>query len=366
MKYLARILLIVILLLIVLAGLVSCIKQKPFRFDHPKNAWITDCIVCPGNPCNANDDASVSALFGYRGESGIASEDTIRWDGHVDSSSSEFYIVYLIYGTECQGESPDTYFELTHVWGETVTHDEDDGLIGIEPIEVYGGIEATLDMTKAPSERLSVTFTKETVYGAIVIPIRLLADEPLGTTIFVDMSIELERETTTVDSHEKYVFLETGASDPLAEIVGLSAGYLTQSEYNNGKYSDSDIKPTTVFRSGESQYAVIDFKLRELEDNTSYESVTAQIYLSDRQAMEMNLQEAPTAKIEKDTVGNSARIQAVYMLPEKKGMEKSIRMILELVPLHEGDLMLDVFIYVTDNETWNLSGKTHLSVPLSH
>ena len=367
MKNLARVLIIGALVLAIIAGMVNCAKNDYFNFDHPEDAWATDCLMFFDKPLlDQKDEQNLAAMFGYAGESGIASEFAAKHDSAINvmydyaygvPTNDTAYIVYLIYGTDCRGATPDTYFRIAYMEGDSVVYDGADGGIEIGAPETYGGVEASLDMTKAPSDRLSVRLTDETAYGAIVIPIRFRYQNPIGTTLFVDMSVELERKNKSVDTGEKFIFEKSVEIDPLAEITKLSVGYLSENDYNNGYFDDSAITADTALESGTPCYMVLDFKIKTLKDNVNHESVRLMTYLSDKDAILLKIQEAPTGKIEMTDDGTRSKIHAVYTLPEKKGSEKTVRMILKLLPGADCDVSFDIF--VSSSTETILSGEIH-------
>ncbi len=356
MKNLSRIVIILAIVLIVCSALVTCAKKDHFNFEHPDDAWVTDCLMFFSKPTlSHSNDENLAAMFGYSGESGIASEFAAKHDNAINTmynyTDSDFanncaYIVYLIYGTDCRGAKPDTYFKLTHLDGERITFDGSDGGIEIGDISAYGDLEATLDMSKAPSERLSVTMTDDTSYGAIVIPIKFNYTNPIGTTLLVDMSVALTRKTVAVDTGEKFLFSNTAEVNPVAEITDISVGYLTEGDYDHGRYSESSIAASTVFKNGSAQYMVLDFKIRTLADNGGSEEIGIITYLSNKNAMAMKIQEAPTGKIDEAAVNDGIMLHSLYSIPEKKGMEKTVRMILKLTPNIGNDVEFDIFVSV--------------------
>ena len=366
----SRIMIFIALGLIVFALVISYVTRDVFdSFEHAENAWQTDCLMFFSKPTSLDRDRQLISLFGYEGEGGIASEFAAKHDSAVnvmynyvygDPTGDCAYIVYLIYGTDCLGETPNTYFQLCYMDDGNVVYDESDGMIEVGQAEAYGDVTATLDMSKEPSERLKVTMTDEKAYGAIVIPVRFkFANDPTGTMVFVDMSVGSEREEMRVDKGEKFVFADSPDPDFSVEISELSIGYLTEADYNHGEYEESSITSVGSFENGAPLYAVIDVRVKALTNSLISEKINIMTYLSDSAAATMKIQEAPTGNTEDSMDGERQKLLAVYTVSEKKGEEKDLRMIIKLVPLEQRPAKLDIFISVGDEAI--LGGDMHTS-----
>lgn len=369
-KNMSRVLIFTALGLIVFAILISYVTKDVFgNFEHPENAWQTDCLMFFSKPVSLDRDRKLVALFGYDGEGGVASELAAKHDSALNvmynfsngnTADNCAYIVYLIHGTDCLEAMPSTYFQLCYMDGDRVVYDESDGMIEVGDAEAYGDVKATLDMSKAPAERLSVKLTDDNAYGAIVIPVKFnFTDDPTGTMVFVDMSVALERENMRVDSGEKFVFADSPDVDFPVEISDLSIGYLTEKDYNHGEYDESSITKIASFENDSPLYAVIDVRVKALTNNLVSEKINIMTYLSDKSAASMKIQEAPTGNTEDTIDGNRQKLLAVYTISEKKGEEKVVRMIIKLVPREERPAKLDIFISVGDRTV--LGGDTHAS-----
>ena len=133
------------------------------------------------------------------------------------------------------------------------------------------------------------------------------------------------------------------------EITGLSFGYLTESTYNNGNYSEGDITRQADFSSGAVQYMIVDFKLKTLITSTEDQSVKVEIRTSDAFALTLTVQEAPTGKFDVlENDGGSQTYNLFYMIPSNKSEEKAVRMILKLVPNTGGSVDVTVSVFGTD------------------
>lgn len=137
---------------------------------------------------------------------------------------------------------------------------------------------------------------------------------------------------------------DTTTVSAIAEVNNISLGYLTESEYNNGDYSEESIKRTPDFTVGVPQYMVVDFKIKTLADNNGGESVKLMARPSnDYSAVNFTIQEAPTGKLETVDNGNgTSSYDLYYTILATKDQEKSVRMILKLVPNVNGEIAFEI------------------------
>ncbi len=159
------------------------------------------------------------------------------------------------------------------------------------------------------------------------------------------------------------VFSSCNATTPAAQIRDLSVGYLTKSDYDRGDYAESAVTADTVFTSGATQYAVIDFTIVALDDNDGNESVRITARASDNAALDVTVEEANTGKME--TVKNddgSEAFDLFYTVPTAKDTEKTVRLILKLTPNVSGDVGLDILISGGNGAT--VIGETQRSLTL--
>ena len=140
------------------------------------------------------------------------------------------------------------------------------------------------------------------------------------------------------------------SSDAIAEICDFKVGYLTQSDYNDGDYSDASIMSSTIFESGVHQYMVIDFRIKTLADNGG-ESVQFMMHILDRDIIKAEIEDAPTGKVENDLISKALNITAHYNIPTKKNEEKTVRMIMKLIPIPiSGEVGVNITMSATNNE----------------
>ena len=162
------------------------------------------------------------------------------------------------------------------------------------------------------------------------------------------------------------IITETTSDDANAEIPALSVGYLTGEAYNNGSFAEEAIRKTADFSNREDLYMVVDLKIRTLGDNSGNQSVRITARSSDASVLYMMVQDAPTGKIE--AFGNREGYHLFYSISAVGGEEKSVRMILKLVP-HNNQGNADVSISISGTDGMSVRGKTGASttfvLPLS-
>ena len=150
-----------------------------------------------------------------------------------------------------------------------------------------------------------------------------------------------------------------------AEITALSIGYLTESAYNGGNYSEDAITENADFASNALLYMVIDLNIKALSSADKERSLDVAVSLSDAFALTVTVQEAPTGKIESFTnEGGSLSYVLSYLLPANKGETKSGRMILKLIPNVGGKTEITVLVSGGNADT-AVSGKTNASASLA-
>ena len=146
-----------------------------------------------------------------------------------------------------------------------------------------------------------------------------------------------------------------------ADISGLKVGYLTEEAYNNGAFDESAITDEAEFAVGTPQYAVIDFTVKTTKKNDGDKWIKLYTALSDGNAVSMAIQDAPTGRVE---IGesDSSHIYTYYTIPSKKKDEKTVRMILKLVPNTSGEVDLNIALwsYFTDGD--NSRGNNKFSM----
>ena len=363
------------LVLFLSVSLISCGNRKKkddFGFSRPDDAWITDCLVLPEHPFADPDQTKypedadkLSKLFGKGGENGIVNESAVSRNGTVNTDGQSAYIVYMIYGTDCMGAVPDTYFKLTYLEDKGVSYDGEDGILNVLAMETYGNIEAELDMQKTPSERLSVKCKSDTVSAAIVIPIKFNSADLKSEkgSVFVDLSVSMTRATMKLDLYEEFCLNGNKISgDPVAQVTDLSVGYLSEKDYNKGNYTDASISSEAILTSGIPHYMVLDLNVKSLFDNGEKRSFRVMTYVADASAVGMTIQDAPTGTFEELALNGGVRIQAYYTLPLQKNGERTVRMILKLTPVNTGAIAFDIF--VLGESEGDVSGKPHRSETL--
>ena len=168
-----------------------------------------------------------------------------------------------------------------------------------------------------------------------------------------------KNEPETADGFTSAVITETKNDAADAEITEFSVGFLTEAAYNNGNYTESAITKTTYSSSLSASYMVIDFKIKTL-NNIENKSVKVMARVSDGLGMTVVVEDAPTGKVEPvDNPDGSKSYDLIYSLPESKDAEKSVRMILKVLPYAGGEVSVDVSITGIDGAA--VKGKTGAS-----
>lgn len=148
---------------------------------------------------------------------------------------------------------------------------------------------------------------------------------------------------------------------PTARIKGLSIGYLTESAYNNGNFSDEDISSKANLTVGAPQYMVIDLTIKTTLKNEGTESLEIRTYLPEN-AVGMKLESAPTGKFETVAENGGTAVYTYYTILPGKGDKKTIRIILKLDPEMRGTDKFDILI--TGTEGTRVKGTTHKAITL--
>ena len=148
---------------------------------------------------------------------------------------------------------------------------------------------------------------------------------------------------------------------PTARIKNLSIGYLTESAYNDGNFSDDAITKKANFKNGNTQYMVIDLTIKTTRKNEGTESVEVRTYLPGN-AISMKLESAPTSSFETVSEDGGTAVYTSYAIYPKKGDKKTVRIILQLDPQMYGSDKFDILI--TGTGDIEVKGKTHKSITL--
>ena len=146
---------------------------------------------------------------------------------------------------------------------------------------------------------------------------------------------------------------------PTARITDLSFGYLTESDYNGGNFSDDAIAKKANFKNDATQYMVIDLTVKTAQKNEGEESVEVRTYLPEN-AIVMKLESAPTGNFEIVSEDGGTAVYTYYSIYPKKGDKKTVRIILKLDPQARGTDKFDILISGTNGT--KIGGKTHKTV----
>ncbi|MBQ8214236.1 MAG: leucine-rich repeat domain-containing protein [Clostridia bacterium] len=358
MKRRLRLLFCVLAVLLTTVGcFTSCGSEDPktvtdqFGYERPNHSWMTECLILPEYP-------SIDTLFGTGGESGLASEAALEKDGQItfNSNYKSCFVVYLIYASSTP-QKLNTYFDLTYLEGVRVLDEAD--YVDVQDFECFGDFEAKLDMNADPKERLKIECTGEggAVQGVIIIPLHF-ANENNGT-MYIDLSVSGVGEKNSIMDTEEVVQVGFDMSQPSAKINEVSIGYLAQSKYNNGSYSEADITDTASFANGEACYMVLDFAIEAIRDHDGNQNIHVVSHLPQRGSMSVTIEEAPTGQIKEEIIDNITTVYAAYSVPTTVGEVKTVRMLLRLLPISGGEVELKLFL--TGDETICVEGSTYIS-----
>lgn len=328
---------------------VTTVKDA-YGFDREEGCWLTECLLLP-------QTVEEKDLFGDAGESGLVSSWALAKDGQVNLNVT-CYLTYLIYGTPAEGTVPDAYLRLSQVSGTNVLYDTE--CVSVGEISCIGNIEAALDMSKPPAERLEIRCEEKTLQGAIVIPITLNQAGPL----YVDMWVRADgvSGSTRVDDFDE-VRIGLGAADVSAEVSVFSVGYLSQSAYADGNYEESAIQDAPTFENGECSYMVLDLAFVPGADNDGKHQLKALIYVPGRGKLDVKIEDAPTSTTQKTVTPGGMTLSASFAIPQTAGQEKTVRVLVRLLPISGGEIELGLFL--TGDLQTGLSGYTHRALALS-
>ena len=323
-------------------------------FGHERSEYCfgTECLVLPTYP-------ELSWLFGSKGESGIVSEAALAENGKLQNENSG-YVVCVIYSSNLQDFST-TKFDLTYCSGTQIL--QNGAGIEIGNVSTLGTVDAELDMTLEPSERLKVTRNHESsvrIQGAIIIPIQF-AEGAIGT-VYVELSVK--GDDMTNPQLETKQEAQVGVNNARVDVNVHEAkiGYLTQSAYQNGDYDEKDIQQAPSFDNGEACYMVLDLGYHALTENDGSGTLNVLAYMPQRGAMDVTIEEATTGRVDEVTSDNITTIYASFSVLPTNSTGKYVRMILRLLPVSNGTVKLD--IYITGGEGTALTGHTHVSASL--
>ena len=140
------------------------------------------------------------------------------------------------------------------------------------------------------------------------------------------------------------------------EIEELTFRYLTESEYNEGNFSDELLRETASFKDGDHCYMVVDLTYHKKNDGLDAMNLEVRFDISSRGVLDMRIEEAATSTIteEKDTGGVYCTLS--YAVPALVQTSKTERIVLRLLAVSGGEAELSV--QFGKNDSTNLvSGK---------
>ncbi len=398
MKKIVLSLAILLLLLTALPALSSCgigsTVKDDFGFARPKDSWITECLLLPKEPVsdkkieelgdfyteNADQFIKYEELWGESGENGLASEAAVAMDGQY-AEDGDCWLVYLIYANTgipdaVAGVNAEATCNITYLNHE-MKMSSDRGGIRDYYGDLYGDVASDewyvwcledgekLSYTDKYTGLKNATAVDGALQGAIVFPTHVSWFGSIPEcTLYAEISVRgLGAGTELIDDRDVYRFSDS-EPEVVAEISDFSVRYLPWGSYHNGEYSDGDLTETAQFEDGTGCYAVLDLTMTALLDNDGTHTLDVLTNVSDARAVALNIEEAPTGKIEQIIVGTSGHSDyaavtvARYTLPSKAGESKTARMVIRILPVLGGEYALNSFA-IGDART-GVSGNSYV------
>ncbi|MBE6635635.1 MAG: leucine-rich repeat domain-containing protein [Ruminococcaceae bacterium] len=148
------------------------------------------------------------------------------------------------------------------------------------------------------------------------------------------------------------------------EINEFSAGYLTESEYNYGEFSDSDITQDIVFKNGEIGYMIVDFSYTLLQDMDDGSYICFDTFFPGRGVLDITIEDAPTSDTEEYEQTNGTTLSTRFSLRSEVGAMKSVRVILRLLPVSGGEVPFSLNLTAGDRsdptKVYRIYGSTSI------
>ncbi len=313
-----------------------------YGYKRPKNSWIADTMILPGM-------FPLENLYGESGKSGILSEYAIENNGKFNLQSTN-YLVVLCYGAP-NVEYLNTNLRFILTGDSGVLYDEECVTIG-SPL-LYGIPIESFDMTASPSERLRIKGGSSIMQGAVVIPFTVKSG--LSGTLNAYCTLDTP---SNVKNYYVNGFAEAQLggekADAEIKIDNIEVGYIDDSVYNGGDFSDRFISKAPSFGNGPC-YMVLDILFTPLTDN---DGVSLNCYFSvpDADGSSLTLEEAPTANFERLHKDGRLSFNASYTVPRSAGEQKTVRMIVRMNSESILTGAMELFLYSKDGAT--LKGTT--------
>lgn len=325
----------------------SDFTQDKLGYNRPASCWLTDTLLLPELP------EDVTTLFGTGGEGHLASDYALSNDGNIEIGKTA-YLVYLVYGTPGANTGSDSYLKFSLIDDGAVLYDDDFVTFGDASVTSVSGHYTFTHDVKSTTYEWRLRFTRdgktaqnyaESIYFdkiqfAFVLPFKLKQAGTLCVDCRIDSDGNFEKEI--VD--DPYFLSFEGEKPYKAETSGLSVGYLTETEYNSGSFSDSDIKSVPSFEDGKNCYLVADFSYSALNGNNGESDVNFMVRSTGRGMLDITIEDAPTGRIFETKTEYGITLGAAFKLPKNAGESKKVRVIVRLKSVSGGGVDFDVFL----------------------
>lgn len=355
MRKIVLTLFVLLALLVTASVLTSCSKdedavdgpmvQDAYGHWRAEGSWLSESLILP-------QLLSPEQLFGTGGASGLVSERALEMNGQLGEGGSG-YLVCLVYGNVPHSESMKGYFRLSLVNGANILTDAEAAELGDVTAHTTG-MSASVDMNRAYGSRLTVACKEETVQGVVVIPFTLKGEG----TLYASLGLNMHSDGTLKIADKVTATLGTDDANQVT-VDGFSVRYLTQAAYEDGVYTEEDIVDTAAISGGDNCYAVVDLAYTVKNDNDGSGFFNVLAYIPGRGVLDVTVESAPTSRVtEIDTTGGIA-VSASFAIPPTADQQKTVRLLLRLLPVSGGDAEMDIFLSADAGTT--LSGTTYFN-----
>ncbi len=304
------------------------IKDK-YGYSRSAHSFLVETLILPDIPSDRAD------FFGKGGVSGLAGEWAAENDGKINYGG-ENNLVVLIYGSIQYGGG---YLEFSLTDGEDIYYGSD--CVDVGTPRVYNAdAELDINMKAASVSRVSfehksgIMDTGELDCAVLVIPFEIKREGVLRADFQLTRFDYGANGDVKVDNSAKAYAYKSGYPSQTVDVSDFSIGYISDSDYNWGDYSESAIRPSIDLSGGENGYLVLDFTFAHGSKNHNAEYINLIAGTSHRDIVSITVEEAPTSKITEKVTSKGTTLLTSFSIPEKG--EKSVRVIIRLMPLSDG------------------------------
>lgn len=305
---------------------------------YPEDRWLTDCLILNEEP------EDVYEVLGTKGESEIASSWAVKRDGAL-SETGQYWLVCLFYASGAPFESgahgnARVQLQFTLLQEMHALYNEE--CVEIGDIRGDRNISCNYNSVQKNSFDFQLEYwatEKNVVKGMLMIPFQMRSDASSGM-LHVEVKLGLDGGITK----NKTLDLNGGNAAAEAEISNMSVRYLTTDAYHEGAYSEDALDTSASFDDNGICYMVVDFTAKALEKNDGTHAFYVIAASPARGKMAIEIEEAPTGKIEETIRDGRTLLYGSYLLPPGEGEERSVRMIFSLRSISGGVTEVDLFV----------------------